>query len=439
VFDSPSFLIKDMTAETIQRLFLETCKETCASEIKKQKEKKQESVSAASQAAQPFETTLKPQECPTLVSKNISLTSNQDLMPVLRKIVKLSKQVESVDILKILNLNDSTTSLVEELRLPEAGPKDEVGALCPGECKKTQNDDNKIACADSNAAGWLLTHLGEIGPGEFVKSAQAPDMPVHPRKMDTACAAAMWSDAGVGVAAQGIVMKHLMSFFGCKFAVPEAAMNKLAVHSAPQIVGRTECMDRMLDHWHKDLVHLLAAQIASKHESQPPEFSHATVDFVVGADHGQGSFCASSVKVTHREADRSVAAAVVCGLGEIECGKDAGDLLALTFTPKSNAALKRIVERQRDENGWLVSDGMLAVCQRAEGSAGQEEAERELSFCAILDRTGQRDVNDTLVFNVPIGVFITGDLAFCATVAVKEGMVQAQKCRMAGMCSFKGA
>jgi hypothetical protein len=49
MLDSPSFFMKDMTAESLHRLFLETCKETCALEIKKQKEKKQEAVSAASQ------------------------------------------------------------------------------------------------------------------------------------------------------------------------------------------------------------------------------------------------------------------------------------------------------------------------------------------------------------------------------------------------------
>jgi hypothetical protein len=70
-----------------------------------------------------------------------------------------------------------------------------------------------------------------------------------------------------------------------------------------------------------------------------------------------------------------------------------------------------------------VSDGTLAVHQRA-GNAGQE-AEGELSFYAILDRTGQRDVNDTLVLNVPIRVFITGGLAFHATVVGKEGMDKA--------------
>jgi hypothetical protein len=89
-----------------------------------------------------------------------------------------------------------------------------------------------------------------------------------------------------------------------------------------------------------------------------------------------------------------------------------------------NAALKKIIDYQRDENGKLVSDGTLAVYQRA-GNAGQE-AEGELSFCAILQRTGQRDIaNDTLVLNVPIHVFISGDLAFHATVVGKEGMDKA--------------
>jgi hypothetical protein len=346
------------------------------------------------------------------------------------------KQVKSVDILKILNLNDSTTSLVEVpssaknsgfkkqarrtkwvLHVLESARRCKTKDLLVGDDDEDKEDD-EIAHTNDDAARWLLTCLGGFFPAVFVKSAQALDMPVHRGKMDAAHTAAMWSDAGVGVLAQRIVMKYFMSFFGCKFAVPEVSVNKLAVHSAPPIVGGIEHMDRMLDHWHKDLVHLLTGQIANEHESQPAGFSHTTVDFVIGADHGQGSFRAG-VKVAHREADRSIAATAVCGLGEIECGKDTCDSLALAFTPKLNAALKRIVDYQRDdENGKLVSDGALAVHQRA-GNAGQE-AEGEL-----MDRTGQRDVNDTLVLNVPIGVFITGDLAFYATVAGKEGMDKA--------------
>jgi hypothetical protein len=299
MLDSPSFFMKDMTAESLQRLFLETCKETCALEIKKQKEKKQEAVSAASQA-QPFDTTLKPQEYPTLVSKNISLTSNQDIVPVLREIVKLSKQVKSVDILKILNLNDSATSLVEVpssaknsgfkkqalrtkwvLSILESVRRCKTKDLLVGDGDEEDEEDNEIAHTNDNAARWLLTYLGEFFPAEFVKSAQALDMPIHRGKVDAAYTAAMWSDAGVGVAAQRIVMKYFMSFFGYNFAVPEASVNKLAVHSVPPIVGRIEHMDRMLDYWYKDLVHLLTGQIANEHESQSAGFSYTRVDFVM--------------------------------------------------------------------------------------------------------------------------------------------------------------
>jgi hypothetical protein len=44
------------------------------------------------------------------------------------------------------------------------------------------------------------------------------------------------------------------------------------------------------------------------------------------------------------------------------------------------------------------------------------------SFYAILDRTARKSVDDTLVLNVPIRIFITGDLALDATMVGKEGM-----------------
>jgi hypothetical protein len=75
----------------------------------------------------------------------------------------------------------------------------------------------------------------------------------------------------------------------------------------------------------------------------------------------------------------------------------------------------------RDENGKLVSDdGTLAIYRNytllpVDGAAdgvGQEGS----TFCAILDRTPQLSDDDTLVLNAPICVFITGDLAFYATV-----------------------
>ncbi len=185
-------------------------------------------------------------------------------------------------------------------------------------------------------------------------------MPIHQGKMDAEYTTAMWSDAGVGVAAQRIIMKYFISHFGYKFTVPEASINKLAVHSAPPIVGAIDCMDVILNFWCKDLVELVTAQIAGEHKNQPEGFSHSSVDLVVGADHGQGSFRAG-VKVIYRDLDQSVKATAIYGLGEIECQKDTGDLLALAFLPRLNEALKRIIKYERDGAGKLSTDGILSV------------------------------------------------------------------------------
>jgi hypothetical protein len=51
-------------------------------------------------------------------------------------------------------------------------------------------------------------------------------------------------------------------------------------------------MDRILDHLYKDLQGLLTGQIVKQHVNQPA-FLHASVDFVIGANHGHCSSHAS--------------------------------------------------------------------------------------------------------------------------------------------------
>ncbi len=97
-------------------------------------------------------------------------------------------------------------------------------------------------------------------------------------------------------------------------------------------------MDHTLDYWYKDLDGLLAGQIAKEHINQPA-FSYALVDFVVGADHGQGFFHAG-VKNVFRNLDGSIKVMVIYGLGESECQKATAKLLALAFTPRLNTAFK---------------------------------------------------------------------------------------------------
>jgi hypothetical protein len=350
--------------------------------------KKQKAVSVAGEVNH-FAEVIDAKQFPTLAAKNACLTSDKDIKAVMRELVKLSKQVKSVALLQVLHHKDATTSLVEvpcsskQSGFKQRARKSRWVQRILKSARRHNNEDllvdehdddaenDETAHTDDDAARWLITCLGDCCPSEFVKSAQALDMPIHKGKMDAEHACAMWSDAGVGMAAQRIMMKHFISFFGYKFTVPEASINKLAADSAPPIVGATEHVDHMLDCWHKDLVGLLTVKIGSKHSNQPAGFSHASVDFVIAADHGQSSFRAGA-KAICRKADGSIAATAICGLGEIECAKDTGDLLALAFLPKLNTALKRIISCQRDKNGKPVSDGTLAVCQRAEVDAGQE-------------------------------------------------------------------
>jgi hypothetical protein len=75
--------------------------------------KEEQPALSAAVAMNRFEETVDPKDYPTLDSKNICLKTDKDISLVLQDIMKLSKKVRSVDLLKVLNYNNTTTSLVE--------------------------------------------------------------------------------------------------------------------------------------------------------------------------------------------------------------------------------------------------------------------------------------------------------------------------------------
>jgi hypothetical protein len=110
-------------------------------------------------------------------------------------------------------------------------------------------------------------------------------------------------------------------FFGYKLTAPEATIKQLAINLVPPVIDDTaQYMDRTLDYWTKILMAL-----AQEHINQPG-FLYMSVDFIIGADHGQGSFHAG-MKVIFHNADDSLEAMAIYGLGEIECAKDTAELL----------------------------------------------------------------------------------------------------------------
>jgi hypothetical protein len=115
--------------------------------------------------------------------------------------MKLSKEVRSVGLLKVLNYNDTTTSPVEAPcyakqsgfmkqarrsgwahRILQCVRKYKEEELVAND-EKQEEDDDEFAYTDDDAARWLITYLGDCYPKEFVKSAQALDMPIHQGNM----------------------------------------------------------------------------------------------------------------------------------------------------------------------------------------------------------------------------------------------------------------
>jgi hypothetical protein len=190
-------------------------------------DKKQKAVSAAVKVHH-FAEAIDAKQFPALAAKNACLTSDKDIKAVMRELVKLFKQVKSTDLPQVLRCNDATTSLVEvPCSSKQSGFKQMarksrwVQQILKSARRRHKNKDllvdkhddaenDEIACTDDDAARWLMTHLGDHHPSEFVKSAQALDTPIHKGEMDAWCACAMWSDAGVGVAAQQITMKWFL-------------------------------------------------------------------------------------------------------------------------------------------------------------------------------------------------------------------------------------
>jgi hypothetical protein len=104
------------------------CDKTCELDRKKKEDddKRQKAVSVGIEVKQLSEV-IDATQFPTLVAKNICITSNKDIKAVMRELAKLSKQVKSVDLLQVLHSNDTTTSLVKvACSAKESGFKQQV-------------------------------------------------------------------------------------------------------------------------------------------------------------------------------------------------------------------------------------------------------------------------------------------------------------------------
>jgi hypothetical protein len=108
--EDPIFFRSVVTPDMLQSIYVQTYKLQRETEILEDM-RNQKAASAAIQVTD-FTEPIDPTDYPTLLAKNIVLTSDKDITPVLRNIVNLSKKVKSVGLLKVLHVNGKVTSLV---------------------------------------------------------------------------------------------------------------------------------------------------------------------------------------------------------------------------------------------------------------------------------------------------------------------------------------
>jgi len=153
---------------------------------------------------------------PLMTKKGINLHDNMEIQALLRELVLLNDEVESVQVLEYAAYNDVPQTL---LRVPRSSRKDLfaknakktgwvdklLGAVLPEEWAANELLDNELEDEDeigtnlSVAAWWLIRFLGDMYPDKFIKAANDIGMPIHSEPMDQDQAFAMFCDANIGV------------------------------------------------------------------------------------------------------------------------------------------------------------------------------------------------------------------------------------------------
>jgi hypothetical protein len=157
---------------------------------------------------------------PLMHRKGINLCDNLEMQVLLRELVSLNDEVESVSVLEFAAYNDAPHML---LKVPRSSWKGYfaknatrtgwieklLSVVLPEELEANDElsvednleDEDEIEKDHSIAAWWLLRHLGTMYPDEFIKAANDIGMSIHSKPIDQDEAFTMFRDATIGVQA----------------------------------------------------------------------------------------------------------------------------------------------------------------------------------------------------------------------------------------------
>jgi hypothetical protein len=371
--------------------------------------------------------------CPFLCDKNIDVTNLHEVQCVLRDVAALHwalcKKKDVENILRFPSYNNQPISFV---RVPSCINRAQfqktlsryghwvngvLDAMIPFEPKKTKELDEideeggpQVRWSNrEDAAEALMAHLGCHYGAAFMSASDIIGMPVVRRsKMDAPTAAAMWNEAGVYCHGQRIIHKYYLNHFGVKFTVSEREIRKLALEAINPITGSTMVGEEEIFWWYKDPATVITRQIKKIVGDNQPVVRFDKIDIILGGDHGQKAF-RLSVRVLLKMGEKIVRQ-FTANIGEVECKKESSEMLWKTILTEINERLKGIMTYTRDGDSRITSDGMLWTIREPCGEEHYSFQKPNDVLASVLEEK-----------SAALRFFITGDLAFYATVLGMEG------------------
>ena len=364
---------------------------------------------------------------PVMIQHGIDCHDVQTVHALLRELSKLNDSVSSRKLFTYDQSNGKHTSMVRVptstkyqwfVRNAPSWLPNVLDAVCPetDEENKGNGDevDDRLGYGRKDAARWLLTYLGAKWPTEFAQAGGEIGMPVSAKTMGAYRAFAMWGDANITLAQQRIILRHLRQFFGQRIAVPESKIRELSAGVVNPKSATIKHNGKTLTYSYRDIDDLIGRFIADQFRTRKG-FEYDSLDIVVGGDYGQGSF-RSGIKLIFRKPGRNgrrcTKEIAVLMIGTIECQKDSYDILKVTLAPKLNDAFKRMLNYYNTGTSKMT-DGAITTFKPVGGSTEEQAAGGEYYSTFQGERKRPSDV---LVQNSPFRLFITGDLAFYATM-----------------------
>jgi hypothetical protein len=166
-------------------------------------------------------------------------------------------------------------------------------------------------------------------------------------------------------------------------------------------------------YWSKSILKTLQARLSTEVLSQSMIDGSlmSFIDLVIGGDHGQGAF-RMTAKGIIRQDDHSILTQSIMSIGHIDCRKDTYKILSTTIMPKINNDIRKIQSNEYHLNLYKKSNICTPTSYTVQFNNGGD-----IKFHCPESQLEIKELE--FVKQIPIRVFVCGDLEFYATMLGK--------------------